>query len=388
MMRKLRLKKNGTSLKSDLKESPFVRELDYGINYDGYWTYKSMVLQLVDCIDVLNVTHPHFDFLFIFDHSNGHDRLQPNGLSLSKINILHGGKQPQMRSSELSTEHFGPYHNSSYNLQPGNTQHMQYQSTEEVGPCYMSMEERKQKKYDQTVGVKVRKLNKSELILHLKADGTANPRGNKNHLQKLCEKKGLPINVTEGKVKEGWYLKQKGALQILYERGWIDPHNIQHYTEKGKKNVSEDPTFHVDPTGCNFSIDKLMKQQMDFVNELTLLQYHGNLLGVTVDRSPKCHPEIAGEGIEYLWGLSKMWYRKAPISSERTKDLFRKLVNDATDGSSVLNIERIRSCSKKARAYMKLYKAFRDLSEEDFESIPNKYSIMEGAIKNTADLQN
>ena len=170
-------------------------------------------------------------------------------------------------------------------------------------------------------------------------------------------------------------------MQILYERGWIDPHNIQHYTEKGKKNVSEDPTFPVDPTGCNFSIDKLMKQQIDFVNELTLLQYHGNLLGVTVDRSPKCHPEIAGEGIEYLWGLSKMWYRKAPISSKRTKDLFRKLVNDATDGSSVMNIERVRSCSKKARAYMKLYKAFRDMSEEDFESIPNKYSIMEGAIK-------
>ena len=42
------IEKNGTSLKSDLKESPFVRELDYGINYDGYWTYGSMVLQLED----------------------------------------------------------------------------------------------------------------------------------------------------------------------------------------------------------------------------------------------------------------------------------------------------------------------------------------------------
>ena len=145
--------------------------------------------------------------------------------------------------------------------------------------------------------------------MNLKANGTSNPKGNKKHLQKVCEKKGLPVTVTERKIKEGWAFKTKGALQILFERGWIDPTNIHHYTEKGKINACSNPTTPVDPTGCNFSIKQLMKRQLDFVNELTLLQFHGHLMGITVDRSPKCHPEVAGEGIEYLWGLAKMYYR-------------------------------------------------------------------------------
>jgi hypothetical protein len=46
----------------------------------------------------------------------------------------------------------------------------------------------------------------------------------------------------------------------------------------------------------------MMDSQMDFIEEETLLQYHGRQLGVIIDRTPKCHPEMAGEGIEYNWG--------------------------------------------------------------------------------------
>jgi hypothetical protein len=49
----------------------------------------------------------------------------------------------------------------------------------------------------------------------------------------------------------------------------------------------------------------MMKQQIDFIEEETLLQYHGRQLGVTIDRTLKCHPEMAGEGIEYNRGLCK-----------------------------------------------------------------------------------
>ena len=44
----------------------------------------------------------------------------------------------------------------------------------------------------------------------------------------------------------------------------------------------------------------MMKLQQDFTNEITLLQLHAQKLGVSIDHSPKCHPELAGEGIEYL----------------------------------------------------------------------------------------
>ena len=47
------------------------------------------------------------------------------------------------------------------------------------------------------------------------------------------------------------------------------------------------------------SLKEMMNQLLDFSTEETLLQYHGRLLGVIVDRTPKCHPEIAGKGVEY-----------------------------------------------------------------------------------------
>ena len=40
-------------MKDDLTTTPFVRELEYGSNYDGYWTYDHMILQFEDIIDVL-----------------------------------------------------------------------------------------------------------------------------------------------------------------------------------------------------------------------------------------------------------------------------------------------------------------------------------------------
>ena len=52
-----------------------------------------------------------------------------------------------------------------------------------------------------------------------------------------------------------------------------------------------------------FSIKKLMDLQLGFVNEITLLQFHAQKLGVKVDCTPKCHPELAGEGIGYSWAL-------------------------------------------------------------------------------------
>jgi hypothetical protein len=52
----------------------------------------------------------------------------------------------------------------------------------------------------------------------------------------------------------------------------------------------------------------MMSSLMDFIEEETLLQYHGKTLGIIVDRTPECHPEVAGEGIGYSWGCSKGKY--------------------------------------------------------------------------------
>jgi hypothetical protein len=65
---------------------------------------------------------------------------------------------------------------------------------------------------------------------------------------------------------------------------------------------------------------------MDFIEEETLLQYHGQQLGVTINRTQKCHPETAGEGIEYNWGCAKGYYPRLPITEKRTKKKFHESV--------------------------------------------------------------
>jgi hypothetical protein len=63
----------GTGEKKDLLSRPFVVEFEYGANYEGYWCYEHLVLQLEDCVDCLKVISSQFKFLFMFDHSCGHD---------------------------------------------------------------------------------------------------------------------------------------------------------------------------------------------------------------------------------------------------------------------------------------------------------------------------
>ena len=59
--------------KMPLTESPFIRELEYGSKREGYWSYEHMVIQLEDCIDCLKVLCPQYEFVFLLDHSCGHD---------------------------------------------------------------------------------------------------------------------------------------------------------------------------------------------------------------------------------------------------------------------------------------------------------------------------
>ena len=85
-----------------------------------------MILQLEDAIDMLQVLHgDQYEFVFYFDHSSGHDRLQPDGLNCNKMNKSYGGSQNNaMRNTIIDSEtYLGPY---SSNLQVGDTQLMQF----------------------------------------------------------------------------------------------------------------------------------------------------------------------------------------------------------------------------------------------------------------------
>jgi len=55
-----------------------------------------------------------------------------------------------------------------------------------------------------------------------------------------------------------------------------------------------------------YSLKHILSQWKDFQEEESLLQTIAKKMGVAVDRTPKCHCELAGEGIEYSWGCTKI----------------------------------------------------------------------------------
>lgn len=68
----------GNSRKSPLKESPFIRYLNYGVGKYGYWTYRHMIMQIEDCVNCLKFMFPQYNFVFELNHSSGHASERPN----------------------------------------------------------------------------------------------------------------------------------------------------------------------------------------------------------------------------------------------------------------------------------------------------------------------
>ena len=144
--------------------------------------------------------------------------------------------------------------------------------------------------------------------------------------------------------------KQKGLLHTLWERGWIDESNLDKYTMEIAKDENGDNVEGSE----QWSLKYLMASCQDFAEELTALQHVGQVLGVTVHITPKFHAEMAGEGIEYSWAVSKSVYRKMPLDSKRGKDSFKALVNECIN-RNILKTEVVRKLSKRARAYICAY---------------------------------
>ena len=130
-----------------------------------------------DCADVLNHLYPQYDYLFLFDHSSGHDKQREDRLNVKKMTKSFGGSQRKMRNTLIKKEkgYLGPYRRK---LNPGDTQSMIFLETDD-GPFWMSSEERENTRLDKQIQdkVKVRTLRKDEL-------------------KKLLEEKGLPVRGT------------------------------------------------------------------------------------------------------------------------------------------------------------------------------------------------
>jgi hypothetical protein len=201
---------------------------------------------------------------------------------------------------------------------------------------------------DQLTGKKIKRFrNKPDLRKDLEAEGVT-AKGTKVELQALCKTKDTPIEEEIEDAIEGWEGKRKGMLQILWERGFIDPGktNKSDCTLKGKKDAHGNIMLETSLKHLRMSL------QTDFIEEETLLQCHGRSPGVKIERTPKCHPEIAGEGVKCDWGCSKGVCRHLPISEKRLKSKLRESVWKCIDRDEVLTVARRRLFSNRARECM------------------------------------
>eukprot|EP00957_Ditylum_brightwellii_P118919 9070095-Ditylum_brightwellii.AAC.1 len=94
--------------------------------------------------------------------------------------------------------------------------------------------------------------------------------------------------------------------QIAFERGFIDVQNINLYSNGGPKDHR----------------DSVLDESFSLKLHITAKVGLDIGLNMMVDRKPKCHPELAGEGIEHIWANSKIYMRGASISKRRKQTQF------------------------------------------------------------------
>jgi hypothetical protein len=134
-------------------------------------------------------------------------------------------------------------------------------------------------------------------------------------------------------IVEGWSGKPKGLNQICWERGLLDP--TKTYNKA--------------------ALTKLLEESTDFVNLDTNLQMIGRRLGVKVERTPKFHCEMAGEGIEYA-GLCSTRQNINPgrLSKREGCTTFQELAKELTAWHSLTMLQTKR-IGAGARSYICAY---------------------------------
>lgn len=199
--------------------------------------------------------------------------------------------------------------------------------------------------------------NRSELEIELRGKNITTKGKNKRELVELCQNNNIAVTKTVEKIKEGWEGKAKGLLQVLWERGLIDGANVKQYSLTGRK----DDLGTVDDST---SLRQIMGMCHDFMNEEGMLQHIAKTLGVKVLLTPKCHAELAGEGVEYVWACSKGAYRNLSLQAKKGKDNFKASIRYCLSEEVITKV-RIRRFARRARQYLMAYHAIDTCQVDD-----------------------
>jgi hypothetical protein len=191
------------------------------------------------------------------------------------------------------------------------------------------------------------KQNRSELELDLRGRGISTKgKNNKQELVALCEQHQIAITKNVEKIKDGLEGKPNGLLQVLWEQGLVECTNLKDKSCTGNKD-------NLGVVNKGTSLRHIMGMCSDFLNEESMLQHFAKNLGVTVLLTPKCHAELAGEGVEYVWAGAKGAYRNMSLKQEKRKDNFKASVRYCLL-EEVITMVRMRKYARRARRTMQL----------------------------------
>jgi hypothetical protein len=185
------------------------------------------------------------------------------------------------------------------------TWYQKYFASSDVGPFWMTATERelnrKERPSNWQENKKVPKPERpSKCLASKKCVSEGNKRQTASSLQKQRHTDWREELDEVVVLVRGSKEKPKGMLQILWERGFIDSaKKKEDYTVDGKQDAFGIAIHETSP------LKHLMSLLTNCIEEEMLLQYHGRLLGVKVESAPKCHPEIAGEGMSMIGAVGR-----------------------------------------------------------------------------------
>lgn len=245
------------------------------------------------------------------DHSSGHLKSKPDALSITGMNVYYGGVQRKLRDSVM------------------------------IEGC---------------LGENPPEINGIRLQI--------------GSIQKMQFQPGdrSPFNFPEAIDYIG---KPKGMYQILYERGLYKVGMIKGYSDA---ELHEKLLNNKEVKDETLQAQLVLSGSPDFKHEKSALQEIFESRGHLLITSPKCHPELAGLGIEYCLGLSKKHFRR-DINDGVQKNLQKNIILSVSEKSIPLQAKW--RFERRTRAYREVYQKIKkegkihmeDLTFEDIEKM-------------------
>ena len=287
-----------------------------------------------DHADCLAVLFPQCQIVDEYDWSGVHGVKKEDGLDAKTMNVKFGGKVRAKHGTVITEGCLGPFAASishggeviDRKLKIGETQPMVF-TADDPPPFYAP----DAPKHDVLTGeTKQRRKKKQKKQGNLERQMGVAPAAAE-------EEDG----EEEAVVKGGYVGKPKGLLDVLFERGLLDPQLLQGGKAGNPTQYARDPKVIDGIPDESRSLVSMLARCADFQNEPTAMQELTEDLGHVQEKTPKKHPEIAGRGVEYCWGKSKVHFRHNNNFSSNAANLEER-VKESMNTADVLTLGRVR----------------------------------------------